>query len=350
MKVRVLDFLRRELWGNPAHAWLTALAGALTVLCLVLALRRVVLRRSNAHPLLVDLLRGIRAPFVLMGALWLGSLALELPLRAAQVARTGALIAMLAQGSVWIRGLIAQALGAYRRKKTEEDPGAATALGLIQFLANAALWIVVTLVILDNLGVNITGFVAGLGIGGIAVAMAAQTVLADLFASLSIVLDKPFRVGDFIIVGDAMGLVERIGLKSTLVRSPSGEGLIFSNGDLLRGRIRNFGRLRERRVEFVVGAALGTPIEKVELIPSLLREAVEAQPRARFERAHLKEVGTCLSFEGVYHVRDASYEVYMDVQEAVTLAVVRRFHEEQIEFAPPPKTLYVAQGVAPVRW
>ena len=147
-----------------------------------------------------------------------------------------------------------------------------------------------------------------------------------------------------------MGTVEHIGVKSTILRCPTGESLIFSNGDLLRSRIRNLGRIQERRVELVIGASNATPPEKVELIPTLLREAVEGQPRARFERAHLKEVGSCLSFEGVYYVRDSSYGVYMDVQEAVNLAVVRRFHEEQIEFASPSRTVYVAQGVAAVKW
>lgn len=125
---------------------------------------------------------------------------------------------------------------------------------------------------------------------------------------------------------------------------------MFANGDLLRGRIRNFGRLRERRVELAVGAALSTPVDKVEYVPTLLREAVEAQPLARFERAHLKEVGACLQFEIVYHVKDAAYGAHMDTQEAVQLAVLRRFHEDEIELASPARTLYVASGVAPVRW
>ena len=328
---------------------------AAVFLTAVLGGRRLLLRRQGAtsgpvSAVFFDLVRGIRLPFALIGALWAGSLLLKLPDRVAQVARAAAILALLGQGVLWTRALTAQVFGWYRRKKIAEDPGAATTLGFVQFVVDAAVLALVAMVVLDNLGVNITALVAGLGIGGIAIAMAAQTVMSDVFASLSIMLDQPFRVGDFIIVGDSMGTVERVGVKSTLLRSPSGERMIFSNGDLLRSRIRNFGWIQERRVEFVVGASLATPPDKVELIPTLLREAVEAQPRARFERAHLKELGACFSFEGVYHVRDASYAAYLDVQEAVHLAVVRRFQEEQIEFASPSRALYVAQGVAPVKW
>jgi small-conductance mechanosensitive channel len=347
-------FLKREVAGNPVLSWAAAAALTLALVALALMLRRMWRRRPSPerviNGLFYELLSAVRIPLIAVSALWAGALVLQLPPKASQAVRVAAITALLVQGALLVRAIIGYMLGGYRRRKTEEDPGAATTLGLIQFLANFVVLVVASLVILDNLGVNITALVAGLGIGGIAVAMAAQTLLADLFASLSIVLDKPFKVGDTIVVGDAMGVVESIGLKSTLLRSPTGETLVFANGDLLRGRIRNFGRLRERRVELAVGAALSTPVDKVEYVPTLLREAVEAQPLARFERAHLKEVGACLQFEIVYHVKDAAYGAHMDTQEAVQLAVLRRFHEDEIELASPARTLYVASGVAPVRW
>lgn len=347
-------FLKREVAGNPVLSWAAAAALSLALVALALMLRRMWRRRPPPerviNGLFYELLSALRIPLIGVAALWAGALVLQLPPKTAQAVRVAAITALLVQGALLVRALIGYMLGGYRRRKAEEDPGAATTLGLIQFLANFVVLVVASLVILDNLGVNITALVAGLGIGGIAVAMAAQTLLADLFASLSIVLDKPFKVGDTIVVGDAMGVVESIGLKSTLLRSPTGETLVFANGDLLRGRIRNFGRLRERRVELAVGAALSTPVDKVEYVPTLLREAVEAQPLARFERAHLKEVGACLQFEIVYHVKDAAYGAHMDTQEAVQLAVLRRFHEDEIELASPARTLYVASGVAPVRW
>ncbi len=181
--------------------------------------------------------------------------------------------------------------------------------------------------------------------------MALQNILADVFASISILLDKPYEVGDFIIVGDSMGTVERIGVKTTRLRSQGGEQLVFSNGELLKSRIRNFKRLTERRVEFTIGVAYPTPSSKVELISPMIREIIANIPRARLERIHFKEFGdSALNFEGAYAVADLSYAAFLDVQESINLEILRRFEEEEIELAHPTRTLYVAQGVAPVKW
>jgi small-conductance mechanosensitive channel len=207
-------------------------------------------------------------------------------------------------------------------------------------LGRLALWSTVALLVLANLGIDVTAMVAGLGIGGIAVALAAQNILGDLFASASIVLDKPFVIGDFIIVGEDMGTVEHIGLKTTRVRSLSGEQLVFANNDLLKSRIRNFKRMNERRAAFGIGVTYQTPAEKLAAIPAMLREAVEAQSPTRFDRAHFKQYGdSALLFEVVYYVLSPDYNLYMDIQQAINLAVFRRFAEEQIEFAHPTYTV-----------
>jgi small-conductance mechanosensitive channel len=195
---------------------------------------------------------------------------------------------------------------------------------------------------LDNLGVNVTALVAGLGVGGVAVALAVQNILGDLFASLSIVLDKPFVLGDFIIVGELLGAVENIGIKTTRVRSLSGEQLIFSNNDLLNSRIRNFGRMAERRVVFQLGVVYGTPKAKLEQIPAIIRSAIEAQQQTRFDRSHFAGYGDfSLDFENVYYVLDRDYNVYMDIQQAINLEIYGRFAEDGIEFAYPTQTLYL---------
>jgi small-conductance mechanosensitive channel len=207
------------------------------------------------------------------------------------------------------------------------------------------------LVALTNAGVNISALVAGLGIGGIAVALALQNILADVFASVSIILDKPYQVGDFIVVGDAMGTVERIGIKTTRVRSHGGEELVFSNGDLLKSRIRNFRRISERRVELTIGVPFDTPHAKAERIAPLLREIIGGNELVRLERAHFKEFDeSSLTFECVYFVKESDYELYLGIQESINLEILRRFQEEDIALAHPSRTLYVAQGVAPVRW
>jgi small-conductance mechanosensitive channel len=224
----------------------------------------------------------------------------------------------------------------------KEDAAAATTIGALRFIAKLVLWTAVLLLALDNLGLDITTLVAGLGVGGIAVALALQSVLGDLFASLSIVLDKPFVIGDFIIVGDFLGTVEHIGLKTTRVRSLSGEQLVFSNGDLLSSRIRNYKRMAERRIVFGFGVVYQTPAEQLEAIPGMVREFIESLEKTRFDRAHFKGFGNfSLDFEVVYYVLVPDYNIYMDIQQQINLALYRRFEQDGIEFAYPTQTLYV---------
>lgn len=187
--------------------------------------------------------------------------------------------------------------------------------------------------------------VTGLGIGGVAIALALQHVLSDLFASLSIVLDKPFIIGDFITVDTFMGHVEHIGLKTTRVRSISGEQMIFSNSDLLSSRIRNFKRMQERRILFTVGVVYQTPVEKLEMIPTLIREIIDQLPSARLDRVHfVRFADFSLTFEVVYWVTSPEYRVAMDVQQQINLAILKKFSELGIQFAYPTQTVFVEKS------
>jgi small-conductance mechanosensitive channel len=216
-------------------------------------------------------------------------------------------------------------------------------MDFVGFLMRLVVWAAVLLLLLDNLGVNVTTLIAGLGVGGIAVALAAQNVLGDLFASLSIVLDKPFVVGDFIAVADFMGSVEHVGLKTTRLRSLSGEQVIFSNTDLLGSRIRNYGRMFERRVVSSIGVTYQTPAAKLRRIPEIIREIVQGQSKVRFDRAHFHKLGdSSLGFEFVYYVLTADYNHYMDVQQNINLALLEKLAEEGVEFAYPTQTLFVS--------
>jgi len=181
-----------------------------------------------------------------------------------------------------------------------------------------------------------------LGVGGIAVALAVQNILGDLFASLSIVLDKPFVIGDFIVVDTFVGTVEHIGLKTTRLRSLSGEQVIFSNTDLLGSRIRNYKRMYERRVVFTLGLVYQTPMEKVESVGKILQEIIELEPQARFDRAHFKEFGdSALVYEIVYFIKTSDFNAYMDAQQRINLAIMQRFEEQGISFAYPTRTVYM---------
>jgi len=171
---------------------------------------------------------------------------------------------------------------------------------------------------------------------GSAVALAVQNILGDLFASFSIVLDRPFVMGDFIIVGEHLGTVEHIGLKTTRLRSLSGEQLVFSNTDLLGSRIRNYKRMAERRVVFSLGVLYQTSPEQLEKIPQMIRDIVEAQTPVRFDRAHFKEYGaSSLNFEIVYYVLSSDYALYMDIQQRINYQLKSRLDANGIEFAYP---------------
>ncbi len=254
-----------------------------------------------------------------------------------------AFLVLLIQVISWGNQLITDWIGRYKERRLEEDAAAVTSMQAVGFIVRLLLYASVVLIALDNFGIDVTTLIAGLGIGGIAVALALQNILSDLFASLSIVLDKPFVVGDFLIMDEYLGSVEQIGLKTTRIRSLSGEQIVMSNSDLLSSRIRNYKRMFERRIVFSFGVVYDTPYETLARIPEMVREIVESQDKIRFDRAHFKAYGdSSLTFEVVYYVLLPDYNVYMDIQQAINLELFKQFDEENIEFAFPTRTVHIA--------
>jgi small-conductance mechanosensitive channel len=248
----------------------------------------------------------------------------------------------LFQVGLWGNGIVSFGLERSMSQQAATGGTSTTTMSAIGFVARLALWSLVVLFALDNLGVNITGLIAGLGIGGIAVALALQNVLGDIFASLSIVLDKPFVLGDFIVVDQLSGTVEYVGLKSTRIRALSGEQLIVSNADLLHSRIRNFKRMQERRILFEFGVTYQTPTDQLEQISQTLRQVVESEKGVRFDRAHFKTFGeSSLIFECAYYVLSADYNIYMDTQQRINIALARALQSMGVKFAYPTRTLIV---------
>lgn len=204
------------------------------------------------------------------------------------------------------------------------------------------IWGLGFILILDNLGYKVSTVLAGLGIGGIAVALAAQTIFKDLFSYFIIVFDKPFAVGDFIIVGDLMGTVETIGLKTTRIRSISGEELIFSNSDLTDSRVKNFKRMYNRRVVFSIGVTYDTTLENLKKIPGIIKSIIESIKDTKFDRAHFFKYGDfALIYEVVYFVVGSDYNKYMDIQQEINFKIKEEFDKLKIEFAFPTQTVYV---------
>lgn len=212
----------------------------------------------------------------------------------------------------------------------------------ILLIVQIVLWLIGLLFLIDNLGYDITTVIAGLGIGGIAIALAAQTILGDLFSYFVIFFDKPFEIGDFIIVDDKMGTVEYVGIKTTRIRTLSGEQLVCSNTDLTNSRVHNYKRMQERRVVFSFGVVYSTEANKLALIPQLVKNIIESLTDTRFDRAHFKAFGNfSLDFEVVYYVLSPDYNIYMDRQQSVNLQIFQLFAQQQVEFAFPTQTVYL---------
>jgi small-conductance mechanosensitive channel len=350
------SLLEAQLYQNSLQAWAVAAAvavGAWLLLSLVVGavrgrLRRLATRtRTEWDDLVVHALGRTRSLVLMIVALWAGTSPLLLPPTAEKVIARFAIVLILVQVGIWFSAGLTYWLERYTRRELETDRGAATTVSALGFVGKLALWSVLLLVALDNLGVDITALVAGLGVGGIAVALATQNILGDLFASLSIVLDKPFVLGDFIVVDDQLGSVEHIGLKTTRVRSLWGEELVFSNSDLLSSRLRNYGRMQQRRVAFKLGVTYQTTRQQLERIPAIVREAIEAQPDTRFDRSHFVSYGDfALIFESVYYVLSADYNVYMDRNQGIYLRIHEAFEREGIEFAYPTQTLFLERAGA----
>ncbi|HEX8125671.1 MAG TPA: mechanosensitive ion channel family protein [Allosphingosinicella sp.] len=257
------------------------------------------------------------------------------------VIHVGFVIAASLQAAIWARELILGYIA--HRTGDQEQSTLASAIGIIRLLVTVTLFAIAIILILDNLGVNVTGLIAGLGIGGIAIGLAAQGIFSDLFAALSIIFDKPFRRGDTITFDQHTGTVERIGLKSTRIRSVNGEELIVSNANLLNARLQNMTRLEHRRVLMVLNLVYSTPAGQLAALPGELRAIVERQPRARFDRAHLTAfAASSIDIELVFFAESHDFAAFMDTRQAVMLGILRRFAELGIDFAYPTQTTYTA--------
>lgn len=334
-------------WGAAVGA--AVLTGGLLIAARQLGLRWLAMRAGTGHPRmrwLLSVFEGTQAWFLIMVAVFVGAQFVAIPRKVDRLVEHLTIIAVIAQSACWASMAIRQWLTCQIAAKQRIDAEAATTVSVLGFFAHLALWSFVVLLALENLGFNITTLLAGLGIGGVAMALAAQGILGDVFASITIALDKPFAIGDSIAMDTITGTVEHVGLKTTRLRSVSGEQVVVANADLLKGRIRNFKRLVERRVEFTLGIAQDTPAPKVALIAGLVRAAIEAQPKARFDRAHFKNYGeAALIFEAAFYFADPDYNRYMDVQQAINLTILGYLQKEGITLAcPTPALVVVAEG------
>ena len=341
----------RELWhvdflGNELGAWALALGTFLvTFTVLPLVTRFVSARRRrlagdgpppvySAIDLTALLIERTSRVFLWAVAVWLGSRNLSFTPRIERVLTIVLGLLFWMQAALWAMAAVRYALDLRGRRSAAPDTLLKSSMEVILFAAGITIWGVALLLALANLGVQIAPLLAGLGIGGIALALAVQTVLADLLASLSIALDRPFGLGDFLTVDACEGTVEHIGVKSTRLRSLSGEQIIISNGDLLKARVRNYGRMSERRALFTLAVDYDTPVATLAAIPRAVREIIEATPDTRFERCHLLSWGErALQFEIVYFLTKPDFNLYADAQQRINLRILERFRAMEVTFA-----------------
>ncbi|MDB6090936.1 MAG: Small-conductance mechanosensitive channel [Gammaproteobacteria bacterium] len=352
-------FWQVEFLGNDLRAWTLALATFLITLTVLPIVKRYISARrrrwaehdrQNVHHAigLTALLIERTNRLVLWAvAVYLASRYLTFTPRIERVLTVGTVALFWTQVGLWAMTAVRYAIDLRRKTSAGLDALLASSIDVILFAAGLVIWAMVLLLALDNLGVEIKPLLAGLGIGGIAVALAVQTVLSDLLASMSIALDKPFAIGDFLTVDDFQGTVEHIGVKSTRLRSLSGEQIIMGNTDILKSRVRNFGRMRERRAAFKLGVSYDTDPKSLAAIPGVIRQIIETTPETRFDRCHFLTYGdTALQFEVVFFTTKPDFGAYADAQQQINLRIMERFQEMKVSFAAPTRAVVYIENPA----
>lgn len=344
----VITYLQSTtFYGNTLWQLAMAIIGAVVVYAVLQIFQIVVLKRleslskktkTDIDDILVDCVSSLRPPLYLFIALFVGYRFLSFSDRVGSIVMI-VFIAIIAVELLIVLNRLGNKLIERKVRRAEdmrEKTQTRAMLRLMKSLVMAALWVVVALLILSNYGVDVTSFVASLGIGGIAVALALQNVLGDMFSAFTIYIDKPFQPGDFIVVGTEKGTVERVGMKSTRIRSLQGEEIVISNNELTSARIQNFKKMEKRRIVFQLGVAYGTPNKKLEKIPGIVQKIIEETPDIEFSRCHFATFGDfSLNYETVYFVTTGDYEKYMDAQQRLNLEIYEAFAKEGIEFAYP---------------
>ncbi|MCX5762782.1 MAG: mechanosensitive ion channel [Gemmatimonadetes bacterium] len=340
--------------GNSPERWLQAAAAAAAGVATLWVVRAFTERRlarlaeqtdTIADDFAVEVLRGIKTSLFVFVALVGIDAFIVFPSPADEAVRIVKILALVLQGFAWTNVIVTFWLGQWARNNPRQSDR--TTLAALGFGVRVVLWSLLVLLALQNYGVNITTLITGLGVGGIAVALAIQNILGDLFAALSIVLDKPFVIGDTIVVDTVEGVVEKVGLKTTRLRSVNGEQVVFSNADLLRSRIRNLARREGRRYVLHTTVALNTDAVQLSAIPDIFRQAVEGQPYVALQRTHL--IGTTPAgheFETAFFVNHADWLLALDARQAILLRVYSVFQREGIALASGMATVTSVRGTA----
>lgn len=355
MNAQIDKILNFTFLGNSVQKYIIALC----LLALGILIIKVIVRRVIAHlkslaektdstfdDFLVSMLKNIVLPLSYPVVIYFGLKGLAFPQKAESIFNYIILGIIVFFAVKAVMAFIAYGFMVYL-KKQNGDVALEKSLQGIMAVIRIAVWGGAVIFFLDNLGFKISAVIAGLGIGGVAVALAAQTILKDLFSYFCILFDHPFKAGDFIIVGDFMGTIEHIGIKTTRIRSLGGEMLVFSNSDLTDSRLRNYKLMEKRRVVFKIGVVYQTSLAQLKEIPVIIKNIITNTKDAAFDRAHFFSYGDfSLIFEIVYYVIGGDYNKYMDIQQQINFAIKEEFDKRKIEFALPTQTIYLSKTPA----
>lgn len=340
-----------QLQTKDIYVPLALMIGTYVILWLVKNIGIVRLRKVSQKTetyiddLVLNVLGVTRQYFIIGISLFVGFQALDLDKSHGHYADKAIVILIAIQAIIWGKEAIKSWIEITIRKKND-DPSIRTSLGFVGILLKFALIAIVFLFALNNLGVNVSTFIAGLGVGGIAIALATQNILGDLFSSLSIVLDKPFIVGDFISLGEWQGTIEHVGLKTTRIRSLNGEQIIVSNSDLLSSKIRNFKRMETRRVAFTLGLRYDGPKEALKRVPETVKSILSKYEKVRIDRVNFRNYGnSALEFEVVYIFASSDFNLYADTHEKILWEIGDALEQQKIDFAFPTQTVILEKAV-----
>ncbi len=353
--MRALQYLSDLYNYNTLREWVTAAITAVVVFVVVLGVRTLLAKRigaiasrapNHASDMVASLISQTRVWVIAVLGLMVGAAQLAFPPLVYTILGPFGKLVFLWQIALWGAAAIGFWVKHYSMHRTaSNDRASVTMITAIGIAAKILLWTLIVLGAFEwAFGFQVTALITTLGVGGIAIALAVQNILGDVLAALSIVFDKPFDVGDSIGVGDVNGVVEHIGLKTTRVRSITGEQIIIGNADLLKSRLHNFKRMYQRRVAFHLDVAFDTPADALQRLPAIVEQIITAQSPVKFDRCHVASFGdSSIRLEAVYHVLDPDYKRYMDIQQAINLELLRRFDSEKVRFALPTQTL-IHQG------
>lgn len=344
--------LNTTFLGNSVWQYISAVIVLIIGIIAVKIFKRIVLNKlkkwaertkTNIDDFLILQIEKTILPLLYFGAIYLSVTSLTLTPKIAKAIDYTSIILITFFVIKFISSFLNFGLDLYLERRGAVESRRKELKG-ISTIINILIWIFGIMFLLENLGFNIGTIIAGLGIGGIAIALAAQTILGDLFSYFVIFFDRPFEIGDFIVVGDKAGAVEYIGIKTTRIRALGGEQLVFSNKDLTNSRIHNYKKMEKRRVVFTIGVTYQATAEQLGAIPKIVKEAIEGQPDVSFDRAHFATYGdSSLNFECVYYVVGADYNKYMDIQQAINLKLFEEFEKLGVEFAYPTRTVFISK-------